>query len=254
MIDRHPQLVIRSVIIGILAGTLSGLFGVGGGFIMVPLFVMWLSLEQKTAHATSLFAVIFIAVAGLAGYISSNNVRWDFAGLVLASGLFGTFLGVRIFNRVSPSVLRNIFAAALILVAIRLFSSVTPHQIFTGFFALLVLVVIGLVSGTLSGLLGIGGGVVIVPALILCSGVQPEVARGTSLVVIIGTAFLGSFMHNRQGRVDHKVAIYAGIAGIPAAVASSYLAVTVSNRVILSLFSLLLIAVAAQLVWSTRGQ
>ena len=246
--------IFRCVAVGSLAGGLAGIFGVGCGFIMGPLFVMWLAMEQKNANATSLLAMVFIASAGLVGYIDSQNVRWDYAGLVLLGGVLGTLLGVRIFNNISPSILRNIFVVALLVVALRLFWSISPHQIFSGALALVILTLIGIVSGTLSGLLGIGGGIIIVPALILCSGLDPEVARGTSLVVIIGTAILGSAMHSKSGHVNHEIALYTGISGIPAAIACSYLAISVSNRIILSLFALLLVAVAGQLVRTTRGQ
>jgi hypothetical protein len=254
MVALEKQFFLRTIAIGLIAGILSGLFGVGGGFVMVPLFVLWLHIEQKNAHATSLVAIIFVAVAATVGYISSHNVNWNFAGLIFFGGIIGTFIGVRIFNNISQTLLRNIFSFVLIAVAVRLLWSSTPHQLFTGLFADLVLVVIGILSGTLSGLLGIGGGIIIVPALIMCSGVQPEVARGTSLIVIIGTAVLGSFLHNRSGHINWKVGVVTGLAGIPAAIIGTHFGTLTSNRVIMPLFSMLLLLVVGQLFVSNRGQ
>ena len=59
--NRHTWL---AVVIGLLAGVLAGMFGVGGGFLMVPLYISWLGLEQRKSHATSLEAVVTIALAG----------------------------------------------------------------------------------------------------------------------------------------------------------------------------------------------
>ena len=254
MVALEKNIFLRSIAIGLIAGVLSGIFGVGGGFIMVPLFVLWLYLEQKNAHATSLVAIIFVAIAAAVGYVSSHNVNWNFAGLIFIGGIIGTFIGVRIFNSISQTLLRNVFSLVLIAVAIRLLWSSTPHQLFTGKLADLVLVVIGILSGTLSGLLGIGGGIIIVPALIMCSGVQPEVARGTSLIVIIGTALLGSVLHNRSGHINWKVGVLTGLAGVPAAIVGSHFGTLASNHVIMPLFSMLLLLVVGQLFVSNRGQ
>lgn len=253
MPDQLQRVIPISILIGLSAGLLAGVFGVGGGFIMVPLFVTWLLLDQKTAHATSLVAIVFIAIAALGGYIHTGSVRFDYALFIFIGGLFGTFIGVKVFQKIAPSLLRNIFAVTLVLVALRLLWSDTPHQLFSGTLATLVLILTGIVAGVLSGLLGVGGGIVIVPALILCSGIQPEVARGTSLVVIIGTAMLGSFLHHKSGQINYQVAITAGLAGMPAAFGASFIGAAASNRVILTLFSGLLIAIAVQLALFKRG-
>ena len=69
----------RTLLIGFLAGVLAGLFGVGGGFLMVPLYLAWLKIDQKKAHATSLGAIVPIAISGAIGYASSGDVNWKSA-------------------------------------------------------------------------------------------------------------------------------------------------------------------------------
>ena len=254
MTQSQPKFLLRCLAIGALAGLLSGLFGVGGGFIMVPLFVIWLQLEQKTAHATSLLAIIFVALAGLVGYVDSDNVNWMYALIIFSGGVLGMFVGVRVFEDISARTLGNLFAITLLLVSARLLWSGTPHQIFTGVLADALLMLIGFSAGVLSGLLGIGGGVVIVPALILCSGLTAEQARGTSLVVIIGTAIIGTILHNRSNHINRKVALYTGLAGVPFAICASYIGATYANRIVLSLFALVLMAISLQLLFANRGQ
>ena len=69
----------QSIVVGLLAGILAGMFGVGGGFLMVPLYVLWMGLDQRRSHATSLAAVLPIAVAGAIGYSTSDYVDWNAA-------------------------------------------------------------------------------------------------------------------------------------------------------------------------------
>ena len=253
--QRKDDLPILSVLtIGSLAGLFAGLFGVGGGFVMVPLFVLWLGMQQKRAHATSLLAVTFISTAALIPYLHLNNVSWSTAGLVCIGSISGIFVGVRMLQVFSERTVTLVFSGVLFAAAIRLLISAEPHQIFHGVAGQLILVLIGLLSGALAGLLGVGGGIVIVPALIICSGLAPTDARGTSLVIIIVSAVIGAGLHHRLGNLDHKIAVYSGIAGVPAAVLGAYLGTRISNVILIPMFCALLFAMAVQLILRSRGR
>jgi len=116
--------VITMLLIGSLAGILSGMFGIGGGVIIVPALVLLLGMTQHTANATSLVALL-LPVGNLgaleyyrAGKISMDNV-W--LGLILAVGLFGgAYFGAKIATHLSGSVLRKAFAVFTGIVALRL--------------------------------------------------------------------------------------------------------------------------------------
>ena len=252
MLETEKSSVWKFAVIGLVAGLMAGLFGIGGGFVMVPLFVLWLGMPQKRAHATSLLAVAFIGVAALAGYVNLGQIDWPAAALVTSGAIGGIYLGVRLLASISERTLSFIFAAVLVVAAVRLLLSATPSQLFHGLPAQALLVVIGFASGTLAGLLGVGGGIVIIPALIICSGIAPEVARGTSLVVIVATAVIGASLHHRLGNLDHRIAVYAGIAGIPSAVLGAYVAAHTTNAILLPLFCGLLLVLAGQLLVTNR--
>ena len=247
------NLLFRSVLVGLLAGALAGVFGVGGGFIMVPLFVLWIHLDQKQAQATSLFAVIFIAVFALLTYAHAGKVLWSYAGLIFTGAVAGTFLGVRIFRTISLKSLSNIFSALLLLVAFRLLWSSDPHHLVSEQYKLIALLLIGIASGTMAGLLGLGGGIVIVPALIIVTGVTSDNARGTSLIIIIATAILGTWLHRQTDHVQWNVGLTAGIAGIPTAIIGSKFGAASSNPIIMAVFAILLILVALQLFLRNHG-
>lgn len=116
--------VMLMLLIGAGAGILSGLFGVGGGIIIVPALVLFLGLSQHSANATSLVALLLpVGMLGIieyyrAGKISSENI-W--MGLLIAAGLFlGTFFGARIATSMSGDLLRKAFAILIGIVAFRL--------------------------------------------------------------------------------------------------------------------------------------
>ena len=162
----------QSLVVGLLAGILAGMFGVGGGFLMVPLYVLWMGLDQRRSHATSLAAVLPIAVAGAIGYSTSDHVDWNAAVALLAGSIFGALYGVKLLSQVSLKFLQLGFAALLYLSAMRLIWSSTPHQLLEGTPAIIFLVVVGFFAGVMSGLFGVGGGIVMVPALIIASGMD----------------------------------------------------------------------------------
>lgn len=238
----------QSLVVGILAGILAGMFGVGGGFLMVPLYVLWMRLDQRRSHATSLAAVLPIAAAGAIGYAASDYVDWKATAALLVGSVFGALYGVRLLGQVSLKFLQLGFATLLYLSAIRLIWSSNPHQILEGTVAILFLVFVGFFAGVMSGLFGVGGGIVMVPALIIASGMDSLTARGTSLAVIVGSAFSGTISNLRKGNIDKAFALLTGLAGVPATFVGVYLSQKVPQRAALIMFSAILITIATQQV------
>ncbi len=107
---------------------------------------------------------------------------------------------------------------------------------------------VGVAAGFAAGLLGVGGGIVMVPAMVLVLGFDQHVAQGTSLVVIIPAALAGSVTHYRNGRVSLRDAALLAAGGIGGAVVGSISALSVDDTVLRRLFGVFLLVVAAQLV------
>jgi uncharacterized membrane protein YfcA len=106
--------------IGTLAGLFSGLFGVGGGSVIVPLLVLWLGYGERAATATSLAAIVFIAgfAAALQGLY--GNVRLLDAVLVGVPAIGGVLIGTRLQQRLPPRAIALLFAAVLVASAVEL--------------------------------------------------------------------------------------------------------------------------------------
>lgn len=103
--------------IGVGGGVLSGLLGVGGGIVMVPLLVLWAGYAQRKAHALSLGAIIPISVAGIATYGVAGEVRWWQAVGLAAGSIGGARIGAGLLARIDERVLKVVFGTFLVGVA-----------------------------------------------------------------------------------------------------------------------------------------
>jgi uncharacterized membrane protein YfcA len=112
--------VIAAIAIGVAAGVLAGLLGVGGGVLFVPGLVIFLSLNQHQAEATSLLAIIPVAIVGTCRQARYGNVRRGDALLLGLLSLAGAGAGVALANALSGTVLRDAFAALMVLIAVQL--------------------------------------------------------------------------------------------------------------------------------------
>lgn len=106
--------------VGLAGGLASGLLGVGGGIVMVPLLTLWLRIDRRTAHAVSLAAILPIAAVGSALFIAEGQVELQMVALLAAGGVGGSILGVRLLDRISDHGLRWTFAAFAFIAGLRM--------------------------------------------------------------------------------------------------------------------------------------
>ncbi len=192
---------LRAAAIGVAAGLLSGLFGVGGGIIMVPLLVAWFALDQRRASATSLLAIVPIATASAIGYARNGNVDLAAGLLLLVGGVVGGQLGARLLPRTPIATLQLWFGILSLATAARLVIGGSSSAL-SGLGAVWeggLLVLVGVAAGTLAGLLGVGGGIIMVPGLVILTGDDADTARGTSLLVVIFTALTATVTNCATG-------------------------------------------------------
>jgi len=239
-----------AVWVGVATGFLSGLFGVGGGILMVPCLVLLLGMEQRRAHGTSLGAMVLISASALGGFLLEGSVAWLPGLLIFAGSSVGVTVGTSLLNQVPIRSLRVGFSLLLLATAAR-FLAVAPdtdghNDISVGLaFAY---VACGLVTGLLSGTMGVGGGVIMIPAMILLFGFVDATAKGTSLLVILPTSIIGTARNRSSGNIDPKVALVVGVSGVASAFVGALGASELSPRLSATLFALLLIASAIQML------
>lgn len=219
--------------IGILGGLLSGVFGIGGGVVMVPLIARVLRYEQRKAAATSLAAVFPAAVAGTIGYASEGHVAWEAGAIIALGGALGALVGTRLLKLISNRVQRYIFVVAMVGIGVATLLEIPSRDavIEIGWTEALVSLAIGLGMGVASGLLGIGGGVIVIPSMILLLGASDVMAKGTSLLAMVPTSMVGTISNARSGLVDLREGLTIGISAAVASYPGVLLAHLISPQV-----------------------
>ena len=118
--EKTPSRSLKLMVIGTLAGLFSGLFGVGGGSVIVPLLVLWLAYDERSATATPLAAIIFIAAFGAAAQGLYGNVNVLDAALIGLPAVGGVVIGTWLQQRLSTRWISLLFAAVLVASAVEL--------------------------------------------------------------------------------------------------------------------------------------
>jgi len=238
-------------LVGVIGGLLSGAFGVGGGILMVPLLVGLAGMDQRRAAATSLVAIVPTSIAGSLSYLARSEADVRVAAIAAVGGMLGSYLGAWLLRRIHLLVLRWMFVALLVAVAVRLLMAVPLRgsDIDLTLGAELAVLGIGAVTGVAAGLFGIGGGIILVPALVVLFGFNDLLAKGTSLLAMVPTAAVGTLGNLRARQVDLRAGAVLGLAATAASFAGVALAFLVPPRASTALFAALLLGAAAQLTW-----
>lgn len=249
---------VSSLALGLGAGLLSGLFGIGGGTVLVPGLILLLGLSQHHAHATSLAAIILTATAALVPFARGGSVAFAAGGVIAAGALLGAYLGAGLMRRVSARRLRQAFAVVALAVAVQLIAGgdsesggvAAPLDLLrlTGLAGL------GLATGVLSALMGVGGGLIMVPGMVLLLGFSQHTAEGTSLLVIVPTALTGALRHSRSGFTHWRLSALIGVGGMVGGVVGGRLALALAGAALQRLFGVFLVAVAVRLLVSSRAR
>lgn len=190
------------LIIGSIAGLMSGMFGIGGGAIIVPLLIVFLGFDQTTANGTSLAALLLpVGLFGAIEYYRSDKLK-IYPALMVAFGLaIATWFGASIALNVPRALLKSAYGAFLIYYAWRYLAPIKWYREWRGIEeqvvkretdvdgtdprVLAISFGIGLFAGIASGLFGIGGGVIIVPFAMSLLGFDQKLANGTSLGALL---------------------------------------------------------------------
>lgn len=114
-LDESPHGMMVLVIVGMIVGLLSGMFGIGGGTVIVPALV-WLGLSQRHAAATSMLAIVPTSISGVISYAHNGNVDWVAAALLFVGMFAGGQFGSWLLSRLPELVLRWVFVVFLIFV------------------------------------------------------------------------------------------------------------------------------------------
>ena len=240
---------LKYVFIGLLAGLLSGLFGVGGGTVIVPLLVLLCGFDQRRAAGTSLAAIVPTAIVGVVSYALAGSVSWLAAPLLAVGAVGGAQLGTWLLPRLPLRVLQWGFVGFLLVVVVNLFLVIPSRDadLVLDWGTGAALLAVGVVTGVLAGLLGVGGGIVVVPALILLFDASDLIAKGTSLQMMIPTAISGTVGNVKRHNADLPAAAWVALGACVTTVLGAHLARILDPQVATPLFAVFVIVIAVQL-------
>lgn len=250
--DPGPLRDVLTVALGFATGVLSGLFGVGGGVISQP-GMRLLGVSPLVAIGTALPAIIPGAASGTNRYSRERLILWPAVTSTVPAGLLAAVLGAALADEV-PGDGHLLQLATALLLGFSAWRMRRPRQpAVPGEEPLaesdaleapdvewvqdqpastprLTFVVIGIAAGGLSGLLGIGGGVLMVPAFVQFARMPVKTAIATSLACVGAFAVPGTITHAIQGNIDWRVAAALIVGIIPGARVGAHLAVTTADR------------------------
>ncbi len=242
-----------SLIIGLLLsagiGLSLGLIGGGGSIITVPLLVYVLGVEAHAAMGMSLGVVGATSLAGAALHYGQGAVRLRTGLIFAAAGMLGAYFGTRLTYMLSDAALLLTFAALMIVVAVRMLTS-APREGGDAHRAapLAAILAAGASVGVLTGFLGVGGGFLIVPALVFFGGLGMKEAVGTSLLVITLNCVAGLAGHLQRGAFDLRLAALVTLFAVAGVAVGSRIAHRASPHRLRQWFAWFVLAVAALLI------
>jgi len=230
----------------IAIGISLGLLGSGGSIVTVPVLVYLFGQDEKVAIAGSLAIVGTIALAGSVTYMRERYVVWRSVLLFGVPGMVGTYLGAWSATYVSGAVQLSLFAVVMLAASWLMLRPMKLEPGANGERAIWKIGADGLVVGVITGLVGVGGGFLIVPALVLLGGLSMHHAVGTSLVIIALKSYSGFWKYldvlDGQGlSINWDVVALVTALGIAGTLAGNKMATRLPQQKLKKLFGAFLI-------------
>jgi hypothetical protein len=259
----EPTTLALLFLLGSSTGLLAGIFGVGGGLLIVPALTLW-GLPLAQATATSLVGVLLSAISGTVQNWWTGQLNLSASLQLALFGIPAAQLGAWLGSRLPDTWLAPSFAALLFVTIflinlqqkVVLESSIEP-DLSTSVLSLKSVARIGLVAGVISGLFGIGGGIIMVPLQMLLIAQPIQVAVANSLGAMVAIAASGLSQHAWNGDVLWTSGLCLGLGGVLGAQVGTRLLPVLPEKIVNRLFKLLLLTLALYMVgrsfWFTLG-
>jgi uncharacterized membrane protein YfcA len=248
------------LIIGVIAGILSGMFGIGGGAIIVPALILFMGFDQTHANGTSLAALLMpVGIFACIEYYRQGKLRIKPAAAAALGLAGGAWFGAALALDLDPTTLRVLYGLFLLFMAWRYAAPRKWWAEVRGIAieevqedtedvesprALLVCLVVGLVAGVASGMFGIGGGAVIVPALMLFLNYDQKLATGTSLgALLLPVALPGVIEYYQADKVSIETAVPLALLLLVTAFLGARLALRLPTKIVKRLYGIFLLII-----------
>lgn len=260
-----PGQVITLLILGVAAGVLSGMFGIGGGVVIVPALITLFGFTQLQANGTSLTALLMpVSIFAVLQYYRAGKLQIPIAAWVAVGLIFGSFAGAKLAISLPAATLKQAYGFFLLYASWRL---VEPRKLWVAYrgtapeakpaddqpaptLAWYYLIVIGVIAGIASGLFGIGGGLVIGPALMTFLHFDQHRAVGTSLAaLLLPVSFPAVYTYYIAGQLDIGIALIVAVGLLVGAFAGAKIALGLTPTAVKRLYGLFLLIMGLRFIF-----
>jgi hypothetical protein len=249
------------VVFGFFIGIIASMTGVGGGIFIVPILTFFYAFVVNSATGTSLTSIIFTAIASTLNYAKQKRIYYKTGAILIITTAPGAYLGAWLATIMEERTLGLVFGVFLILVAIRMIISALrtkaqkqAQPVRTGTELLhsgkTVIIGAGLsfFGGVASGLLGIGGGTLVVPILIVAMGMPIHYATATSMFTMIFTSISGVAKYVQADLINFPVALLLATGTIFGAQVGAYTSKKISGRNLGLIFGIMLVVAGINMI------
>lgn len=244
--------LLTSLALGAALGFFGGMFGIGGGIIAIPVFVIGYGMDQPLAQGTALVMMVPNLLVGWWRYSARHPVPLGRALGLGVLAMLATWYMARFANALPPGVLKMIFSVFLLLLALHLLArgrrpggGETPARIDPRYIPL-----VGLVGGSSMGLLGIGGGLVATPLFITLFGQRQTLAQSLALALVTPSSVVALAAYAHAQKVDWAMGLPMALAGLFTVSAGVALAHKLPERRMRAAFAWMLLSTA---LWLLAG-
>lgn len=235
--------------LGFGIGLSLGLLGGGGSLLTVPALVYLMGQTPQAAVTTSLAIVGANSIVGALFHSSYGRLDWKVAPVFGSAGMLVSYLSANISQQISPELLLVVFALLMLGIGLMLlFRRAKDDDTVYRAKPLWLVFVSGAGVGLLTGILGVGGGFLVVPVLVMLVGLPVQMAVGTSLLIIAMNSIAGFLGHIRDGSMDWMITLVFTSAGLAGTFGGMKLSRRLSSSRLQKAFAVFVIALAVFLL------
>lgn len=240
----------------LIIGISLGLLGSGGSILTVPILIYLVDQPEKVAIAESLGIVASISLFGMIPYAYRKEIDWKSVLWFGVPGMIGTYGGASISEFISGNTQLIIFGVVMLLAAFLMVKDNPKFKKEKGYSApRYVLIAEGLVVGVITGLVGVGGGFLIIPALVLFGGLKMRIAIGTSLTIISAKSFIGFYkyldvLRTEKLNIDWELLAIFTVIGIVGSLVGGRLSKVVPQKMLKKGFGVFLIGMGVFILYN----
>ncbi len=234
--------------LGFAAGLLGSIICLGGGIIIVPVLTFF-GFSPALAASNSIFAVFSNAIASSISYAKQRRIEYSIGIKLGLLSIPGTVVGAFISSEITPSIFKILFALILISASVYIFSKrkIEPKMYNISKQIMILAIGVSFVAGIMSGLFGVGGGIIFVPLMVVAMGLSMKNAAPTSQFILLFASASALLAHTLLGHPDFYQALLLSVGAFLGGLVGARLSLEIKENSLKILISVVMIAAAVKL-------